>query len=305
MSVADDLYWLHLHLAWGADEALDPEPLDRLARSSPPPVPAPRPEISGSAQHLDTPGSMPRPDTSGAPDPDRSAAMPRPDGSAATPRPDRPAAAPRSNAATATALANEAETLTSLEAAVAGFGLCALRDTAGGLAFGDGPADAAIVLVIDAPSAEDDATGIPLSGSLGAFFGEVLASVGLRRDAMRVATLVPWRPPGDRPANASEIACCLPFLLAHLRLVRPSLVLVAGTAAAKMLTGGQGSARALLGTFRTIAIEGAGCDPIPALILPAPGSLQAETRLRRTTWEALLALRIRLDDDAASTITST
>ncbi len=277
MSGTDDLDWLKLHLAWGADEALEREPVDRRA--------APRQTTSSATPR---PGSVP--------------AEPRPGTSPALPPPALRRAAPRSNAAVAAALANEAGTHPALERAVAAFDLCALRDTAGRLAFGDGPADASIVLVIDAPSAEDDATGVPLDGMLGRFFGDVLASVGLRREEIRIATLVPWRPPGDRPANASEIACCLPFLLAHLRLVRPALALVAGSAATRALTGGQGSARALLGTFRTIALDGH--DPIPALVLPAPRALHAEARLRKVTWEALLALRIKLDDETEGCITS-
>ena len=281
MSVADDLHWLKLHLAWGADEALGSEPIDRLV-----------PAGTGSAPHVTDP-----------PAPAADGGGPRRSNAPATPISRPVPAAPRSNASVAAALANEASTLASLEHAVAGFSLCALRDTAGALAFGDGPADADIVLVIDAPSAEDDATGIPLSGALGAFFGEVLASVGISRDAIRVATLVPWRPPGDRPANAAEIACCLPFLLAHLRLVHPCLVLVAGSAGTRTLTGSQGSARAMLGTFRAIAIDGRP-DPIPAFVLPGPAQLHAETRIRKATWEALLALRIRLDDGTPLTITN-
>ena len=182
-----------------------------------------------------------------------------------------------------------------LETLVGGFTFCALRDTAGALALGDGPADADLALVIDAPSADDDASGIPLSGPLGRFADEVLASVAIRRAAIRVATLVPWRPPGDRPPSAAEIACCLPFLLAHLRLVRPSLVLVAGNAAARALTGTAGSTRSLLGTFGDVPVRGL-AEPIPALFLPAPAQLRTANRCRRIAWEALLALRIRLDD---------
>ncbi len=231
--------------------------------------------------------------------------------SEATPeRPVRPAPTPtagRPAAVASASLAGTARTLAELETAVAGFTLCPLRDTAGALAFADGPEDARLVTVIDAPSAEDDANGRPLSGALGEFFGRMLASIDIGRPSVRVATLVPWRPPGDRPANATENATCLPFLLAHLRLLRPATLLVAGGAATRLLAGSAGSARKRAGTWTTVAVEGpvAGTQhEIPALLLPSIGEIRAEPTLRKAVWHGLLGLRLRLDGIAGSTFTS-
>jgi uracil-DNA glycosylase family 4 len=108
--------------------------------------------------------------------------------------------------------------LAALQAALSGFTGCALRDTATQLVFADGPEQAQVMLVGEAPGAEEDRIGRPFVGPAGQLLDRMLGSIGLQRDTVRIVNTVPWRPPGNRTPTEAEIAVCLPFLQRHITL---------------------------------------------------------------------------------------
>ena len=84
-----------------------------------------------------------------------------------------------------------------------------------------GSANARLVLIADAPGNDDDRSGTAFSGPAGVTIERVMGSIGLTRADMLLTTLVPWRPPGNRPPSESEIQACLPFLHRLLMIVQP------------------------------------------------------------------------------------
>ncbi|OYV33930.1 MAG: uracil-DNA glycosylase, partial [Acidocella sp. 20-61-6] len=110
--------------------------------------------------------------------------------------------------AEAVKIADGCASLEDLAAALRDFSGCALRDTATHLVFADGAADARVMVIGDAPGAEEDRTGKPFAGPAGQLLDKMLASIGLNRGNVRLANIVPWRPPGDRPPTEAEIAVC-------------------------------------------------------------------------------------------------
>jgi uracil-DNA glycosylase family 4 len=191
-----------------------------------------------------------------------------------------------------------ANTLDELRAAIAHFDGCALRDTASNLVFAQGNAAADLLLVGDAPTGDDDRSGTPLSGSVGAYLDRMLASIGLDRAALLLVPLIPWRPPGDRPPSASELAACLPFLHRLVALVRPHRLLLLGPLPARYLLPQSASRRRQRGAWADIPI------PDSDLVLPAlptfgPAELMRSGKDRRLAWADLRLLRRTLDADAA------
>jgi len=80
------------------------------------------------------------------------------------------------------------------------------------LVFGDGPADARLMFVGEAPGAEEDKQGVPFVGASGQLLNKMLSKLGLRREEVYIANIIKSRPPGNRDPEADEIAACLPFL---------------------------------------------------------------------------------------------
>ena len=246
---------LRLLVEWGADEALDGEPRDRLA-------------------------------------PDAAAAQMRPPGPAPLPR-SAPGGPLTPLAERAQAAAASAQDLAQLRMAITGFEGIGLRDTATGSVLFEGAPGADLLVIGPPPSAEDDRSGRPLTGAPGAFLDTMLASIGLARERLLLAPLIPWRPPGDRPPSPIELAACLPFLHRLVVLCHPRLALLLGPLAARALIGGR--RKPPRGRFTAAPVPGRD-TPLPCLTIASPAQLRADPDLRRATWAELRMLRRHLSE---------
>ena len=101
---------------------------------------------------------------------------------------------------------------------------------------GEGPADARIVLVGEAPGAREDRTGRPFIGPAGRFLDRLLAGQGLRRDEMFLTSCVKCRPPGNRTPHRVELeTCTAAWLMPQLRLINPEVTVLCGRTAVRAL----------------------------------------------------------------------
>lgn len=96
------------------------------------------------------------------------------------------------------------------------------------LVFGDGPADAEIVFIGEAPGKNEDEQGLPFVGAAGKFLNEMLEGIGLSRSDVYITNIVKYRPPENRDPYPDEKAEFLPFLKAQLEVIKPKLVVTLG-----------------------------------------------------------------------------
>lgn len=261
----DDWAALRLQLNWGVDEILLDAPQDRRARTAP--------VAMAKSVPVDVFGK-------------------RAQGAAA--------AAMGGSIGDAAAIAAACEDLPALRAALGRLD-CALRDTATQFVFGDGAEDARLVMIGDAPGAQEDRSGIGFSGPAGRLLDKMLASIGLDRSEVRLLNTVPWRPPGDRAVSESEIALCRPFLERHIALINPDYVVLLGAVAAKAMLGAQdanaGISR-LRGKWRRLAVSGMAAER-DCLVMYHPAYLLRMPVAKRDAWHDLLSLRARLASENA------
>jgi len=187
-------------------------------------------------------------------------------------------------------LANSAATRDELRRTLADFDGCALRATATNLVFADGNPDAGLVVIGEAPGAEEDRTGLPFVGPAGHLLDAMLASIALDRRSLLITNVLPWRPPGNRTPSDQEIALCLPFLLRHLMLLRPRHLLLLGAMATRALTGTTQGITQLRGRWTRVDVPGL-ADPVPALPTYHPAYLLRTPAAKRSAWHDLLLLR--------------
>ncbi|MEJ0017777.1 MAG: uracil-DNA glycosylase [Acetobacteraceae bacterium] len=272
----DDLAALRLQIEWGADEALEDAPVDRLAGAG------------GSVKPL----SPARPSAF-----DATASAQRGAVGEAGP----PAAPPAtvSPAERALQVASAAATLEELRAAIAAFDGCALRDTASNLVFAEGDPAAALLVVGDPPGAAEDRSGTPFAGPAGAYLDRMLGSISLARGDLLLTPLIPWRPPGDRPPSPAELTICAPFLHRLIALAAPRRLLVMGPLAARALLPPAASRRRPRGSWMDAVIPGT-ARTVPVLPTFSPAELLRSPKDRRAAWSDLRLLRRTLDADAAS-----
>jgi DNA polymerase len=264
---------LRLQMEWGADEALADAPLDRTALSAAlPPAGAPFPAAKAPSPAA-RPTARPAPGAGGL---------------------LIPAAAPPA-ASRAAELAAAADSLDALRDAMAGFEGSPLRETATNLVFADGAPGSGLMLVGEAPGADEDRLGRPFVGVSGRLLDRMLASIGLGRERdFYVTNILPFRPPGNRTPTDAEIALFLPFVLRHVELAAPRLlVLLGGTAAKALLRSREGITR-LRGRWHEVAPREGGAA-LPALATLHPAYLLRNPAAKKDAWHDLLLLRKRLD----------
>ena len=184
-----------------------------------------------------------------------------------------------------------ADTLEALRQAMEAFEGCALKRAAKNTVFADGNPAAKIMLVGEAPGRDEDREGKPFIGRSGKLLDKMFAAIGLDRNDIYITNLVPWRPTGNRTPTPYETALCRPFLLRHIELVQPDiLVLVGGVSAKEMLDSSLGITK-LRGSWQDINIKG---RDIPALPILHPAYLLRNPARKAETWQDLCSLQKKL-----------
>lgn len=206
---------------------------------------------------------------------------------------DLPKPAETDPAEEARALAAEAQSLEALAAAMASFDLCELKRGARQLVFADGMPQADVMIIGEAPGREEDRTGRPLVGQAGQMLDRMLSAIGLSREApdpsraVYIANLLPWRAPENREPSPKEVSMMLPFLLRHIELAQPKVLVLMGGASVQALTGQKGITR-LRGQWTRAA-------GLPALPMLHPAYLLRLPSEKKRAWADLLTLRAALD----------
>lgn len=186
-------------------------------------------------------------------------------------------------------LASDAKTLTDLKIAIESFEGCALKHTAMNTVFADGNPAADIMLIGEAPGADEDRQGLPFVGGSGQLLDKMLHAIGKnRQDDYYIANVIPWRPPGNRPPTKEETALCLPFIARHIELKKPKVLIFVGATAAKTLLETKEGMSKLRGKWFDYTV---GDLTIPATVLFHPSYLIRSPGQKKHAWEDLLKIK--------------
>ncbi len=278
---------LRWYLAAGVDEAILEQPVDRYHRPAVD-VADPEPDPTRSVAPARQP-APPAPRAAHA----SPAPPPQPAGAMSGTAPDAGLLRAETAVADAYALARQARTLDELRGILASFDGCPLSRTATNLVFGDGNPQARLVLIGEAPGAEEDRRGVPFVGPSGRLLDRMLASIGLDRSQVFISNTLFWRPPGNRTPTSFEVAVCMPFVIRMLELIEPNLLVALGGPAATALLGRAESVGRLRGRwfdFQSDALQ----KPIPATAIFHPAYLLRTPAQKRSAWRDVLAIRRRM-----------
>ena len=276
--------WLEWYREMGAAALVGEQPADRFRsrHAAQAEMPEPRRASRPAVGALQARPDRPLPAT--APPAGRAAAA-RPPGE---PVLQSAAAVAQSAREIAAACASLAE----LEAALAAFDGCGLKETALNLCFADGNPEARLMLIGEAPGAEEDRQGKPFVGASGKLLDRMLATIGLDRGSVYITNVIYWRPPGNRSPTQAEIAACQPFLERQIALLEPDLIVFVGGIAARALLGvGEGVTKLRGRRFTYVAQDG---GSIPAMVMFHPAYLLRQPAQKRLAWRDLLAIRSQL-----------
>ncbi|WP_420393165.1 uracil-DNA glycosylase [Acuticoccus sp.] len=190
-------------------------------------------------------------------------------------------------------VAREATSLEALHAVVRTFEGCPLRWLARSTCVGEGPVGAPLMLVGEAPGRDEDEAGRPFVGRSGQLLERMLAAIGLARADVYITNVIPWRPPANRTPSPIETATCEVFVRCEIALVRPTVLLALGGAAAKTLFANDAGIMRQRGQWRRFD---AGELEIDAMATLHPAFLLRNPAQKARAWQDLLAVHRRLKE---------
>ena len=116
---------------------------------------------------------------------------------------------------------------------------CTLKKNAKNLVFSDGNPKSKIMLIGEAPGANEDEEGLPFVGRAGALLDKMLAAIDLDRKKVYISNIINFRPPDNRRPTEEEIERYLPFIIKHIEIINPKILVLLGSTAMNALIGNE------------------------------------------------------------------
>ena len=116
---------------------------------------------------------------------------------------------------------------------------CDLKNNATNLVFGDGNINSKIMIIGEGPGANEDAEGKPFVGRAGKLLDKMLEAIQLNRKKVYISNVVNYRPPSNRRPTDKEITKYLPYLVSHIEIVNPKILLLLGSTALNAIIGNE------------------------------------------------------------------
>ncbi len=172
---------------------------------------------------------------------------------------------------------------------------CPLHHTRTNVVVGEGPLEARLVFVGEAPGQDEDLQGRPFVGRAGQLLTKMIEAMGLQREQVYIANVLKDRPPGNRTPLPEEVAACVPFLHEQLAIIQPRVICTLGAVAAHALLETPTALSHLRGRFHQYR-------GIPLMSTYHPAYLLRNPDAKRVVWEDLKQVRDLLKRVAPSPI---
>lgn len=181
------------------------------------------------------------------------------------------------------------ETLADLQQELTRCQGCALKEQRTQTVFGVGNPNARLVLIGEAPNAEEEKRGEPFVGETGQLLDRILFAMKLRREDIYICHLVKCKPPNERGPETAEVASCEDFLQRQLKIIAPEIILSLGGIATQALLKTDESISKLRGRWQTYA-------GIPLMPTFHPADLLQNPAGKYQVWEDVKQVMHRLQD---------
>ena len=135
--------------------------------------------------------------------------------------------------------ANKIASLEKLKRSIRDIKNCDLKNNATNMVFSDGNPKSKIMLIGEAPGANEDEEGLPFVGRAGALLDKMLASINLDRKKVYISNIVNYRPPENRRPTDEEIKRYMPFITKHIEIISPKILVLLGSTAMNALIGNE------------------------------------------------------------------
>ncbi len=166
---------------------------------------------------------------------------------------------------------------------------CALGKTRTKFVFGVGNPNADLMVIGEAPGADEDAQGVPFVGRAGQLLTKILEAIQFKREDVYIANILKCRPPENRKPNPEEVEECEPYLWKQIDLIKPKLILCVGLTAAHTLLKTDDSLTSLRASVHNY-------HGVPTFVTYHPAALLRNPNWKKPTWEDVQKLRKMYDE---------
>lgn len=179
---------------------------------------------------------------------------------------------------------NRARTLSALQTRICNCLNCELGNTRTSFVFGTGNENADVMVIGEAPGADEDEQGEPFVGRAGQLLNKILEAIEMPRETVYIANIIKCRPPGNRRPQHEEVAQCEPYLHRQIQLVKPKVILALGLTAVNTLL----KSNHKMGDIRGQILEYQNTKLIATY---HPAALLRNPQWKRATWEDVQLLK--------------
>jgi len=184
------------------------------------------------------------------------------------------------------------ESLEILESRINQCKKCTLSHSRNKFVFGSGNPNAEVVIVGEAPGADEDLQGMPFVGKAGKLLTDILKAINFKREDVYICNILKCRPPNNRNPLPEEIEKCEPYLIKQLELIKPKMILAAGAFAGQTLLKSKEPLNKLRGKFHNLKV---GDILIKVLVTFHPAALLRNPNWKYPTWEDVKLFRKEYD----------
>ena len=170
---------------------------------------------------------------------------------------------------------------------------CKLKDNGNKLVFSDGDIDSKIMIVGEGPGQKEDEIGKPFMGEAGLLLNKMLKSIQLDRNKTYITNVVNFRPPENRKPDLSEIQRYKYFLMEHISIIEPKILVLMGSTAMEALFGSKMKITKERGEWKELIIKN---RTYRTIITFHPAYLLRQPEQKKYSWEDLKSIRKKISN---------
>ena len=188
---------------------------------------------------------------------------------------------------------NKADLLEKLKKQINSIENCNLKDNSQNLILGDGNINSSIMLIGEAPGAEEDKTSTTFKGEVGELLNKMLLAIEIKIQNIYCSYAVNFRPPEDRKPTTHEIRRYSVFLKEHISIINPKIIILMGSSAMESLTGINTKISSERGKWKELILKN---KTYPLIISFSPSYLIRFPENKKYSWEDLKKIKNKITE---------
>ena len=188
---------------------------------------------------------------------------------------------------------NKVELLQNLKKQINSIENCKLRENSDKIILGEGNINSPLMLIGDAPGAEEEKFGTPFEGEVGKLLNKMLIAINIKRENIYVSYSINFRPPDDRKPTSKEIKRYSIFIKEHITIIDPKIIILMGSTAMEAVTGINDKISLERGNWKEIILNN---RTYPLIISFSPSYLIRFPENKKYSWEDLKKIKTKIED---------